>query len=51
VELSAGDGAQKVKLIGGIGSGEDVHRPVAYRRTPQMWMVKTDPVVGHQYDR
>ena len=51
VELSASDGAQKVKLVGGIGSGEDIQRPVPYRRAPQMRMVETDPVVGHQHDR
>jgi len=51
VELRAGDGAQKVKLVGGIGSGEDVQRPVPDRRAPQMRMVETDPVVGHQHDR
>ena len=50
VELSASDGAQKVKLVGGIGSGEDIQRPVPDRRAPQMRMVKTDPVVGHQHD-
>jgi Aldo/keto reductase family len=41
VELSAGDGAQKVKLVVGIGSGEDVQRPVPYRGAPQMRVVKT----------
>src|SRR4051812_40442597 len=44
VELGAGDGAQKVKLFGRIGSGQEVQRPVPDRRAPQVRMVKTDPV-------
>src|SRR4051794_41910740 len=51
VELSADDGAKKVKLFGGIGSGEDIHRPVPYRRAPQMRMAATDPAAAHQHAR
>ena len=51
VEVGGSDGAQNGKLFGGIGSGENVQRPVAYRRTPQMRMVGTDPVMGHQQNR
>ena len=43
------DGA--VNLVGRIGSGENVQRPVPNRRAPQMRMVETDPVVRHQHDR